>query len=281
MIRLALRFDDPSATSDQALEEGILAAARAADIPLTLAVIPFKQQSGELVRLTSTRADHLIRAHRDAVIEVAQHGYCHEPQNVGTKPPSEFRGVDFVQQLERIRNGRATLEELFGKGVAGFVPPWNTYDARTTRALVECGFRYISAGEEIDSDGESSLAYLPRTCQMTDLQRTLDAIIPFAPLDPVVIAVMHHYDFVESGNPQATTDLDHFSALLQRLRHDPRLQISTLSGLTNSPCATLPSRLRQRAWEGLHWRIRRRLPAHAMFQHPWPRLVFHPLFHPR
>lgn len=39
MIRLAQRFDDPSATSGQMLEVGISVAARAAGIPLTDATL--------------------------------------------------------------------------------------------------------------------------------------------------------------------------------------------------------------------------------------------------
>ena len=279
MIRLALRFDDPSATSDRALEEGIFAAARAAGIPLTAAVIPFKNQSGELVRLTEARADHLIQAHRDGVIEVAQHGYCHEPAQAGKKPPSEFRGVDFDSQVASIRAGRAILEELFDKTITGFVPPWNTFDARTTSALVQSEFRYLSAGWEIDADCASSLAYLPRTCQMTSLQATLDALGAFASLDPVVVAVMHHYDFVESGNPQAATDLNRFGALLHSLSRDTRLQVSTLSELADVPCASLTNRLRQNAWNNLPWQIKRRLPGHALFQQTWPRLIAHSWLH--
>jgi hypothetical protein len=279
MIRLALRFDDPSATSDRALEEGILAAARDAEFPLTLAVIPFKQLSGELIPFTATRADHLIQAHRDGVIEVAQHGFCHEQQNEGKSPPSEFSSIAFDKQLQKIREGRANLTTLFGENVAGFVPPWNTFDASTTRALVQCGFRYLSAGEEIEPNCESELAYLPRTCQMTDLGRTLETLAPFASFEPVVVAVMHHYDFAESGNPRAATDLDQFSELLQRLRQDSRLRISTLSGLIDAPCGTLASRLKQKNWCSLHWQIRRRLPDHAMFQQSWLRLLIRTLRH--
>lgn len=279
MIRLALRFDDPSATSDQALEEGIFAAARAAGIPLTVAVIPVRNQAGERVHLTEARADHLIQAHHDGVVEVAQHGYSHEPAQTWKTPPSEFRDVDFDSQITHICAGRTVLEELFGKTITGFVPPWNTFDATTTSALVQRGFRYLSAGGEMDADCASGLSYLPRTCQMTALQATLDAIGPFSPLDPVVIAVMHHYDFVESGNPQAATDLNRFGALLQSLSRNARLRVSTLSGLVDVPCASLTHRLRQNAWNNLPWQIKRRLPCQAMFQHTWPRLIAHSWLH--
>ena len=281
MIRLVLRFDDPSSSSDRALEEGILAAAAGSGIPLTVAVIPYRPQAGALLSLTAERASHLIQAHRRGIIEVAQHGYAHESAHAGQQPPSEFRGVDVEGQIEKIRDGRSVLQGLFGDAITGFVPPWNTFDARTTRALAQIGFRYLSAGEELDPDCMSSVSYLPRTCQMAALPATLDAIGAFASLDPVIIAVMHHYDFIESGNAQATTNLTRFGALLDGLRGDPRLQVSTLSGLVDAPCASLASRLRQNAWKALHWRIQRRLPSQAMFQQTWRRLIIYTLLHAR
>lgn len=281
MIRVALRFDDPSATSDRALEEHILAAAQSAGTPLTVAVIPFRQLSGELVGLTAARASHLIQAHRNGVIEVAQHGYCHEPATPGQKPPSEFSGIDFDRQIKQVSQGRATLESLFGKTITGFVPPWNTFDAQTSHALEQSGFRYLSARSEMEAGCSPGLAYLPRTCQMIELDVVLEALCPFDSLNPLVVAVMHHYDFAESGNPQATTDLKRFSALLHRLGQDARLQVSTLSGLTDTACASLTSRMRQNAWHRLHWRIQRRLPHHAMFKQTWPHLITHALLHPQ
>jgi hypothetical protein len=231
-----------------------------------------------LVRLTPARASYLIHAHRDGVIEVAQHRYCHEPEQAGQEPPSEFRGVDFEHQVEKIRAGRSVLEELFGKTITGFVPPWNTFDVTTTHALAQTGFRYLSAGWDMDADCVPGLSYLPRTCQMTALQITLDALGTFASLNPVIIAVMHHYDFAESGNPHAAINLSRFGALLQSLSRDTRLQVSTLSGLADTPCASLTSRLRQDTWKSLHWRIQRRLPGNALFHQAWPRLIIHTLF---
>ena len=280
MIKLALRFDDPSATSDRALEEGVFAAARAAGISLTVAVIPFRNQAGEQVCLTEARATHLIQAQRDGIIEVAQHGYSHEPETAGQKPPSEFSGLDFDCQLEKISQGRSALEAIFGKTITGFVPPWNTFDARTSSALAQSGFRYLSAGGEMDADYSPGLAYLPRTCQMTELQAALEALRTFDSLDPVVVAVMHHYDFAESGNPQATIDLNRFGALLHSLSRDTRLQVSTLSELTDTTCTSLKNRLRQNAWKSLHWQIQRRLPSHALLRQAWPRLIIHSLLHP-
>jgi hypothetical protein len=112
---------------------------------------------------------------------------------------------------------------------------------------------------------------------MTTLQSTLDTLGTFVSFDPVVVAVMHHYDFVESGNPQATTDLNRFGALLQSLSQNSQLQVSTLSVHTNAASSSLTSRHRQNAWNRLPWWIQRRLPGQAMFQQTWPRLFIHDL----
>lgn len=279
MIRLSLRFDDPSATSDRVLEEGIFAAAQTAGIPITVAVIPFKRREGGLIPLTRDRAAHLIDAQRAGIIEVAQHGYCHESARGEQKPPSEFMGVDAVRQTEWICKGRAVLETIFDKPITGFVPPWNTFDANTTQALGKLKYRYLSAGWELDTGCSPGLSYLPRTCQMMALPETLNALEAFASLEPVVVAVMHHYDFSESGNPQATTDLNRFKVLLQTLTQDKRVQTITLSKLAGEPLAHHTSRQRQNAWAKLPWKISSRLPQNALWNHGWPYLFVRSLFH--
>ncbi|MDD5405241.1 MAG: DUF2334 domain-containing protein, partial [Sulfuricella sp.] len=256
MIRLALRFDDPSATSDRGLEEAIFAAAQTAGIPLTVAVIPFRRQEGGLIPLSRERAAHLLDAQRAGVIEVAQHGYCHESSRGGKRPPSEFMGEDASRQIELIGEGRALLGTIFDKTVSGFVPPWNTFDANTTQALEKLKYGYLSASWELDAGCSPGLSYLPRTCLMVELQETLSALEAFASLDPVVVAVMHHHDFSESGNPLAPSDLNRFKVLLQTLTRHERVQTMTLSKLAGEPLAHHTSRQRQNAWEKLPWKIR-------------------------
>lgn len=279
MIHLALRFDDPSATSDHVLEEGIFAAAETAGIPLTVAVIPFRRQEGDLISLSRERTAHLIDAQRAGVIEVAQHGYCHESARGEKQPPSEFMGEDAARQAGWIGEGRALLEALFDKPVIGFVPPWNTFDTATTHALEKLKFRYLSAGWELGTGCSPGLSYLPRTCQMMALPETLNALEAFASLDPVVVAVMHHYDFSESGNPQAPTDLNRFSVLLRTLAQDERVLVNTLSELAEEPLAHPASRQRQNTWAKLPWKIRSRLPKNALLNQGWPRLFVQSLFH--
>ena len=201
MIHLSLRFDDPSATSDRVLEEGIFAAVQTAGMPITVAVIPFRRQDSDLIPLTQERAAHLIDAQRADIIEVAQHGYCHESARVGKRSPSEFIGVDSARQTEWICEGRAVLETILDQPIICFVPPWNTFDANATQGLEKLKYRYPSAGWKLDTGCSPGLSYLPSTCRMTEIQETLNALEAFASLEPVGVAVMHHYNFSESGNP--------------------------------------------------------------------------------
>jgi hypothetical protein len=135
MIRLSPRFDDPSAISDHVLEEGVFAAAESAGIRLTVAVIPFRQQEGDLIPLSREGATYLIDAQRAGVIEVAQHRHCHESACGEKKPPGEFMGVNPASQTEWIWSGQMLLETVFDKPIIGFVPPWSTFDYATTHAL--------------------------------------------------------------------------------------------------------------------------------------------------
>ncbi len=278
MIRLAIRFDDPSATSNRALEQGIFAAAEAAGMPITVGVIPFRRRAEELIPLTQDRATHLIDAQNAGIIEVALHGYCHETVRGEQQPPSEFMGLDVATQIERIREGRDLLAATFGCPVTGFVPPWNTFDLATVQALTKLEFRYISAGMDLPAECDSSLTYLPRTCQIASLAQTINEVEKFTTFDPVVIAVMHHYDFVESGIANAQTDLKRFGHILQTLMQDKRIQATTVSALCNDPVASSANRQMQNAWARLPGKIQCHLPKDALLSQGWQRIFLKSIF---
>ena len=68
--------------------------------------------------------------------EVALHGYSHQLAE-GT-PLTEFAGLSYRDQERRITAGKAELERQLGVRVSTFIPPWNSYDIRTVRALPLC-----------------------------------------------------------------------------------------------------------------------------------------------
>lgn len=229
MIDVAIRFDDPSAVSDHALEHGILHAMAMHDVCATFAVIPHAGQHA----LSAGDVPHLVEARQSGRMEIAQHGFSHEPCQAEASLPSEFAGLDQAEQMKKIVAGRATLEQVFGCAIPGFVPPFNTFDPITAAVLSEQGFLYLSAGSEHGSVESGRLTELPRTCQLTELRPALAEARRHPHGDLAIVAVMHHYDFQESGRTDAPLTLEQLSGLFRWLRQQPDVRLHTLSRLAS------------------------------------------------
>ena len=99
MIEIALRFDDPSPTSDHALERKIFGILSELEIPATVAVVPNGISGEGLIPVTRLNVPHLVKAHEDGILEVAQHGYAHEQMTITPKGSrSEFWDVPATEQ---------------------------------------------------------------------------------------------------------------------------------------------------------------------------------------
>lgn len=101
-------------------------------------------------RLTQAAADYLreLRRRHPGMIELNQHGFCHEQMIRGKQRWSEFAGSrPYAEQLTAIAQGRhllvRVLEDDFGGSV--FVPPSHKYDENTLDAVEACGFTILSA----------------------------------------------------------------------------------------------------------------------------------------
>lgn len=83
--------------------------------------------------------------------KIAMHGYQHVLDSkckgiVNNRKESEFAGVSYEKQLEKIRKGKKILEK-HGIFTEVFFAPAHSYDINTLRALKEEGFKYISDGK--------------------------------------------------------------------------------------------------------------------------------------
>lgn len=267
MIRLAIRFDDPSPMTSRPLEEAILGALDRHGVRATFALVPFGRDGDRALPFSSRGASHLVQAARQGAIEIALHGHSHRAQQKVNGKPSEFVGLSVVRQSELIDEGSRCLRELFGAdAVQGFVPPFNGYDLGTLQALAPRGFRYISAGEMHPSDYRGPLAVLPRTCQLVDIESALAEARRYAAFRTHVVAVLHHYDFRESGSEKARMDLDELGERLAWIRAQPDVAVMTLREMVAADSARVlvrharPSVLR----EHLPWRLRQRLPRRCL-----------------
>ncbi|WP_413438373.1 DUF2334 domain-containing protein [Sulfuriferula sp. GW1] len=203
-INIVLRFDDPSPTTDHALEREIFTILGELDIPVTVGVVPFGIDTGGLVPLTRDNVSHLVAAHAKGIIEVAQHGYAHEHLTTTPKgSPSEFWDVPAEEQYRRIDEGHDQLAQTFGQPIRGFIPPWNTYDNTTLRHLAARGYEYLSSCVATTPQRQfSPCCFVPRTCDIHQLRQAYAEALRHRCLSSTVVAIMHHHDFLEyAGNP--------------------------------------------------------------------------------
>lgn len=266
MIRLAFRFDDPALTSDHALERRIVDTFRNAGCPLTCAVVPFCCDSAKPRPITAEAVPHLVDAQRSGHVEVALHGFCHrEHARMKNRCRTELVGIAKDHQRELLLAGKSHLEEVFSTRIGGFVPPWNSYDRVTLDLLPELGFSYVSASWDLVSEDSLPIPVIPRTCNLVHLKEAVAEARQYAPLDSVVVGILHHFDFSESGDTEARTDLSELSQLLAWTRNQPDLDVTTIAylaeGLVPERCAA-SLRLARRSGK-MHWRLQRLLPRYV------------------
>lgn len=274
MINVSIRFDDPSENSDHALEIRILEIAARHAIPLTVAVVPFRPNASGLLPLHQHTIAHLVTAEKEGRVEIALHGYAHKSRPVapGAKP-TEFIGVNETEQLQLIGDGLRHLHAVFGDNrVRGFVPPWNSYDSTTLAVLEKLRFAYISAGYKHPAKTKSRLPSAPCTCNVSQLKETVTAAQRYTKFNPTVVAVMHHFDFAEHGEPNAKTNLDKLDDELMWIRTQSDVSVRLLGAIapsfnSNAHFQHLDIK------KYLHWRLQDRIPTQFLLDVPLWRLL--------
>jgi len=214
MISVCFRFDDPSATSDHNLEKEIFKTFSSFEYSLTVAVIPYRKRSGDIIEISKENVDHLIKAKQSGIIDIALHGHSHIPRKTDTNgSPSEFSGTSRDQQINLIKEGSALITSVFDDKPIGFVPPWNSYDQNTADVLNELDYKYISAGSVNFQSG--SLVPLPRTCTMRNALSTIRESEKFKKFSPVIVVVFHPDEFEEFCYPPDPGDAPPFTSLIK------------------------------------------------------------------
>jgi hypothetical protein len=148
-------------------------------------------------------------------------------------PHSEFRGLEYSAQADKIAAGKALLEQAVGHPVKTFVPPWNTYDENTLAALKNSGLQCLSAnryGAAIRS--EKLLRFLPITTELPELEAAVAAARRSNDEDPIVGVLMHPYDFKESSDSRAQLDLDELDRKLAWVRSQGDLKVASVTELS-------------------------------------------------
>lgn len=221
-ITLIFRFDDYSARTDTDLELKVFQAFRQHHLPLTVGVVPYVVDGDvhspapqNLLPLPPFKAQILKQQIQSGPVEVAQHGYSHQALHGDSQLTySEFAGMDYRAQMERLRKGRELLESLLGVSVTTFIPPYNAYDWNTTRALRELGYTCLSADPNGPADSAAALRLIPKTSQLPTLRRDVNAARQFAGTGPLIIVEFHHFDFRENDAVRGHMSVADLPALL-------------------------------------------------------------------
>lgn len=235
-VTVYFRYDDYSAASNDVVDRGLIRVFHKYGLCCTFAVIP-KVTDGDYrdptprssTELDATKRELLVEAVRAGCVDVALHGFEHRDNGTGM-PPSEFSGLSLEEQRHKIREGKALLEDVTGCPVWTFVPPWNTYDDSTISALQESGIRFLSANRYGPaSEAAETMRFLPITADLKELEAAVEAASASPQDTPVVGVLMHPYDFSESGDQRAITDLPGLDAKLAWLRACPDVNVLSVS----------------------------------------------------
>lgn len=115
-----------------------------------IGVIPDCQDPSLQIDIPRNDFWEYIKQLQDKGFSLAMHGFNHvfstKANGIVTKNKiSEFAGLPYEVQLEKIRHGKAILN-AHGIYTDVFFAPAHSYDDNTLRALAECGFHYVSDG---------------------------------------------------------------------------------------------------------------------------------------
>lgn len=242
MITVFFRYDDFSTVSPTHVDSGLINAFRRHGMSCTFAVIPAVtegdySEAGERqeLPLAGEKLDLLRQAVRDGVVDLALHGWNHRSNRVSQPPnPSEFCGLSLEQQVSRLRRGASFFQQAMGVMPAVFVPPWNTYDLNTLRALEVAGIAGISAHRYSPCIESELIRYTPITIELRGLRTAIEAARHSGDQDPVVGVMMHPYDFCESNDPRCCTSLAEFEREIRWLAQCSDVRVKSVSSLLTS-----------------------------------------------
>lgn len=106
-------------------------------VPYSASVIPL-----DMVNMDEASRNILLKkVSVSQIIEIAQNGYSHE--DIGGR--SEFSGLSYEVQMEKIMKGSDILEKYFGKKPRVFIPPYNNADGVSLEVLDDFGFLVFSS----------------------------------------------------------------------------------------------------------------------------------------
>ena len=152
MKKCLIRFDDICPTMDWEQFDKAMELMHKFKIKPLLGIVPDNNDPDLII--DSPRGDfwEKMRELQNNGFAIAMHGYHHVYDkkypltSVCGLKHSEFAGNSYANQYEKIKKGKALLNE-HGIDTDVFFAPAHTYDTNTLKALRDNGFRYLSDGK--------------------------------------------------------------------------------------------------------------------------------------
>ncbi len=214
-IQLVFRYDDFMLGNDS-VNDSVLTLFQRLDIPLVLGVIPCDEHENFVIDKDYKLFNKLKSGVRSGKIEIALHGLTHKRNT----PYGEFKGLSLAEQSRMIRKGKNFLDSVFQCQVISFIPPWNSHDQNTVKALTTNGISIVSSSVY---DVWTEKTFYPLT---TDDFYQLEIIVNNNQVDGGVVVLMFHgYDF---KNKNSWLD---FEKILQNLKANPKVSFYTFKSL--------------------------------------------------
>lgn len=236
MVTVVLRYDDYEMSSDTDLEQKILEALRLRGQSAVFGVVPFScvdpenGSSDTPLSADTVKAGLLRNAVADGVVEAALHGYCHAQRHDEKGRKTEFRGQPLDVQQRWIRQGAEELHLCTGEQPTTFIPPFNSYDPDTIRALEHTGLHCLSASMFGPALTETMVHLCPQSCSLLQLRHAVEAARLAGGVHPVV-ALFHQYDFVENDSQRGCLTFAQFENLLDWLAGQEDVAVRTIRNL--------------------------------------------------
>jgi len=247
-ITVIFRYDDYSSRSLTDIEVKIIDAFQKHNVSCTFGVIPciysgdgYDPAPQDVVPLTPAKANILNSAMKAGTLEVALHGYSHQTirEKGGT---TEFSGLDYSTQLERISKANNLLEQMLHTQITTFIPPWNSYDFNTIRAVEKLGFTCFSADLSGDAKESPSLKFLPGTCGPDGLPDAVESARRIPEIQPIIVVLFHEYDLLDVNRERGKITYQELVELLGWLRVQDDVRVRSFEQTTKMFADSLSAR---------------------------------------
>lgn len=188
-----LRFDDICPTMDWEQWNRAKKILDKYELKPLLGVIPDCQDSKLYINEERLDFWEYIRHLQKEGYVIAMHGYTHQyitknPGLVGVGHKSEFSGLSYEEQYEKLKNGKKIFEDQ-GINVDIFFAPSHSYDNTTLKALSNLGFKWVSDGKGFKAIKYHDIVLLP----------CINGGIPKIFLSQYVTVVIHAQEWILSG----------------------------------------------------------------------------------